>query len=154
MKEGRPWWRNCTRTYKQDVYGYLLSLTRDPSLAEDLLSETFLKAIQSLPKFRGDSTSKTWLLGIARNVYGSRSCAAAVRRWSTATFGGVCRGGMIDHFLTREAVARVGNCSGKRKSEPDGWWPCGWTAPYQEIARELGITENSARVIDFRTKNG
>ena len=24
--------------------------------------------------------------------------------------------------------------------------------PYQEIARELGITENSARVIDFRTK--
>ena len=57
------------RIYKQDVYGYLLSLTRDPSLAEDLLSETFLKAIQSLPKFRGDSTSKTWLLGIARNLW-------------------------------------------------------------------------------------
>lgn len=97
------------RTYKQDVYGYLLSLTRDPSLAEDLLSETFLKSlIQSLPKFRGDSTSKTWLLGIA-GTCGSRSCC---RRRKTVEysdpFGGVCRGGMIDHFLTREAVARVG----------------------------------------------
>lgn len=30
--------------YRQDVYRYLCSLTRDAALAEDLLSETFLRA--------------------------------------------------------------------------------------------------------------
>ena len=29
--------------YRQDVYRYLCSLTRDAALAEDLLSETFLR---------------------------------------------------------------------------------------------------------------
>ena len=28
-------------TYRSDVYRYLLGMTRDPDLAEDLLSETF-----------------------------------------------------------------------------------------------------------------
>ncbi|GAA6514269.1 RNA polymerase sigma factor [Merdimmobilis hominis] len=141
------------RTYKQDVYGYLLSLTRDPSLAEDLLSETFLKAIQSLPKFRGDSTSKTWLLGIARNVW----LQELRRRRKTVEYSDLLEvyvgEGMIDHFLTREAVARVGELLREKEERArrvvalrvDG-------TPYQEIARELGITENSARVIDFRTK--
>ena len=141
------------RTYKQDVYGYLLSLTRDPSLAEDLLSETFLKAIQSLPKFRGDSTSKTWLLGIARNVW----LQELRRRRKTVEYSDLLEvyvgEGMIDHFLTREAVARVVELLREKEERArrvvalrvDG-------TPYQEIARELGITENSARVIDFRTK--
>lgn len=34
------------RAYRDDVYRYLCSLTRDPAQAEDLLSETFLKALQ------------------------------------------------------------------------------------------------------------
>ncbi|WFB59802.1 RNA polymerase sigma factor [Paenibacillus sp. BR1-192] len=55
--------------YKQDVYRYLLSLTRQPSLSEDLLSETFLKAIHALPSFKSNSSVKTWLFGIARNVW-------------------------------------------------------------------------------------
>lgn len=57
------------RKYRMDVYYYLLSRTRDPALAEDLLSETFLAAIRSLPSYRGDSDIKTWLIGIARNRY-------------------------------------------------------------------------------------
>ena len=37
--------------YKQDVFNYLLSLTHDPALSEDLLSETFVKAIYSIGGF-------------------------------------------------------------------------------------------------------
>ena len=141
------------RTYKQDVYGYLLSLTRDPSLAEDLLSETFLKAIQSLPKFRGDSTSKTWLLGIARNVW----LQELRRRRKTVEYSDLLEvyvgEGMIDHFLTREAVARVGELLREKEERARRVVTLRvYGTPYQEIARELGITENSARVIDFRTK--
>ena len=55
--------------YRQDVYHYLCSLTRNASDAEDLLSETFLRALKRLPFFRGDCSAKTWLFGIARNVW-------------------------------------------------------------------------------------
>lgn len=34
--------------YKQDVFRYLVSLTHNPILSEDLVSDTFLSAIKSL----------------------------------------------------------------------------------------------------------
>lgn len=55
--------------YKQDIYNYLLSLTHDPTLSEDLLSETFVKAIFSVGNFKGNSSIKTWLFGIARHLW-------------------------------------------------------------------------------------
>lgn len=55
--------------YKQDIYSYLLSLTHDPTLSEDLLSETFVKAIFSIGNFKGNSSIKTWLFGIARHLW-------------------------------------------------------------------------------------
>lgn len=57
------------QTYKQDVFCYLLGLTHNAHLAEDLVSETFLGALQSLPRFKGESEVKTWLFAIARNKW-------------------------------------------------------------------------------------
>ena len=56
-------------TYRDDLFRYLCSLTHDPAQAEDLLSETFLQALQSAGSFRGRSSEKTWLFGIARNLW-------------------------------------------------------------------------------------
>ena len=53
----------------RELYNYLLRLTGDSLLSEDLLSETFLQAIRSIPSFRGDSSIKTWLFGVARNCW-------------------------------------------------------------------------------------
>ncbi|MFI3200550.1 MAG: RNA polymerase sigma factor [Eubacteriales bacterium] len=55
--------------YKLDVYKYLYSLTRDKLLAEDLTSETFLAVLKSLHTFKGNSSVKTWIFGIARNKW-------------------------------------------------------------------------------------
>lgn len=55
--------------YRQDVFVYLVSLTHNPTLSEDLVSETFLAAIKSLPNFKGNSDIKTWLFSIARNKW-------------------------------------------------------------------------------------
>lgn len=55
--------------YRDDVFRYLYSLTHDPVLAEDLLSETFLCAIQKAGSFRGEGSERTWLFGIARNLW-------------------------------------------------------------------------------------
>ena len=57
------------KKYRLDVYRYLLSLTHDEDTAEDLLSDCFIIALCKLPFFRGDSSIKTWLFGIARNCY-------------------------------------------------------------------------------------
>ena len=53
--------------YKKDVFVYLMSLTNDTCLSEDLVSETFLSAIKSIYRFKGESSIKTWLFSIARN---------------------------------------------------------------------------------------
>src|SRR5699024_7555460 len=41
----------------------------DKHLAEDVTSETFLKAIESVADFRGDSDIRTWLCQIAKHIY-------------------------------------------------------------------------------------
>jgi RNA polymerase sigma-70 factor (ECF subfamily) len=40
----------------------------DAQSAEDMAQETFLRATQALPQFRGESSARTWLLAIAHRV--------------------------------------------------------------------------------------
>ena len=40
----------------------------DVDSADDLTQDTYARAIRALPRFRGDSSARTWLLTIARNV--------------------------------------------------------------------------------------
>ena len=51
------------------VYRYVLSLSRDPHAAEEITQETFFKAMRSLDQFRGDSSMKSWLCAIAKNIW-------------------------------------------------------------------------------------
>ena len=55
--------------YSVDVYKFILSLSKDTYIAEDVMQSTFLSAIKSLDKFKGHSSVKTWLIGIAKNEY-------------------------------------------------------------------------------------
>ncbi|HMH43258.1 MAG TPA: sigma-70 family RNA polymerase sigma factor, partial [Pyrinomonadaceae bacterium] len=50
-----------------DVYALLYRLTTDSEEARDLTQETFLRAFQSIDRFRGDSSLKTWIYRIAIN---------------------------------------------------------------------------------------
>jgi RNA polymerase sigma-70 factor, ECF subfamily len=52
---------------QRDVWRMVAYLA-DPASADDLTQETFLRAIDSLPRFTGRSTARTWLLSIARRV--------------------------------------------------------------------------------------
>ena len=55
--------------YFKDVYLFLYRLSGDKYIAEDITSETFLKAIKSIDGFRGDSDIRTWLCQIGKNTY-------------------------------------------------------------------------------------
>ncbi len=55
------------RTYEQPVFNYVLRLTGDRSLAEDLTQEVFLRVFQGLPSFSLRSRFTTWLFQVAKN---------------------------------------------------------------------------------------
>ena len=57
------------RTYFDPVYRYVLSLSGDMHIAEEITQETFFKAMKSLGQFRGESSLKSWLCAIARNLW-------------------------------------------------------------------------------------
>jgi RNA polymerase sigma-70 factor (ECF subfamily) len=50
-----------------EIYGLLLRLTENGEEARDLTQETFLRAFQSIGRFRGEADLRTWLYRIAIN---------------------------------------------------------------------------------------
>lgn len=141
-------------TYKTDVYRYLVSLTHDLTVAEDLLSETFLRALQNLGSFQGKSTIKTWLFGIARNVW-LQSLRKNKESVEFSDFLGlyVREDEMCGELYGKELAVRVRDLllqqSEKNrqvmKMRIEGF-------SQTEISMACGISENSVRVIEFRTK--
>ena len=60
---------DAAEAHLDDVFGYLLYLTRDRELADDLSGATFEKALRLWHRFDARRGSpRTWLLGIARTT--------------------------------------------------------------------------------------
>lgn len=57
------------RRYESDIYTYFLRLTGRPHDAEELAQDTFVRACSAALRFRGASSIRTWLFGIARRVW-------------------------------------------------------------------------------------
>src|ERR1700690_2531893 len=55
--------------YLDGLYSYALVLSRNHAEAEDLVQETYLRAIQAMGRLRADSNIKSWLFTILRNVW-------------------------------------------------------------------------------------
>jgi RNA polymerase sigma-70 factor (ECF subfamily) len=51
------------------LYGFAMTLTRKPSEAEDLVQETYLRAVKALAQVPPESNIKGWLFVIMRNVW-------------------------------------------------------------------------------------
>src|SRR3990172_7860859 len=49
------------------IYHLALKILRDPQDAEDVLQESYIKALRALPEFEGRSSLSTWLYRIAVN---------------------------------------------------------------------------------------
>ena len=51
------------------LYGYALILTRDQTAAEDLVQETYLRAVRAFGQLMANSNLKGWLFVIMRNAW-------------------------------------------------------------------------------------
>lgn len=53
-------------TYAQDIKRFILSKTKDESVADDILQETFIKVHTKLQTLKDDDKLKSWLFSVAR----------------------------------------------------------------------------------------
>lgn len=54
--------------YLSPVYSFVLSLTHDVSMAEDVTQETCIKVWKHLNRFDAEKSFKTWIFAIAKNT--------------------------------------------------------------------------------------
>ncbi|MEL7566122.1 MAG: RNA polymerase sigma factor [Dehalobacterium sp.] len=139
--------------YKVDVYHYLLGLTHDPSIADDLLSDTFLKAIISLPSFRGESSIKTWLFGIARNLWLQHLKKQKPTINIDELPNVAIHGDFLQEIVMQELTSRVAVLLAERDDRSREIFKMRMNSySYRTIAKKLNISESTARVIEFRTR--
>lgn len=51
------------------LYRYAMALTRNPIEAEDLVQETYVRAIEAFERLKEDSNVRAWLFTILRNLW-------------------------------------------------------------------------------------
>ncbi len=60
------------RQYYRQVYGYIMTLCRNPDDAQEITDEAFFKAFAGYQHFRGECSPNVWLCQIAKNLFLSR----------------------------------------------------------------------------------
>jgi RNA polymerase sigma-70 factor (TIGR02943 family) len=58
---------DCVDAHADFLFNFALGQVRDAGVAEDLVQETFLAAVKARDKFCGQSSDRTWLVGILRH---------------------------------------------------------------------------------------
>ena len=91
------------------VYSFLLTMSRDRSLAEELTAQTFYKAMTAQSGYRGEGSELTWLCAIAKNLYADeqRRRARQAELAPEDAPAAVQAGAMEDAALDRDMAFRI-----------------------------------------------
>ncbi len=127
------------------VRRYLIGLTKNPELAEDLTQETFVQALVSLRGYRGGDP-QAYLIGIARRVHAGHARRAQRERLAQERGGPAPRAETIEAFADGQAILPDLSPEDRRLVIARGVWGM----PFADIAQELGRSENWSRVRYFR----
>ena len=140
--------------YSQIVFHFLYARCKDVTLAEDLMQETFLKALESLRSYDESCKLSTWLCQIAKHLlyqHWSKTNRARLEELDETL--------VSEHDTERQAIARV--------ELADVWnrlqkFPSDTrkvvelrvlgSLSFREIGDMLGKSENWARVTFYRAK--
>ena len=145
--------------FHRDVHRFVGHLARrDSAIVDDLLQTTFIEAYRSAPRFRGSSTVKTWLFGIAANLArnhfrGEQRGRAAVAKLETidSAMPPSATEQMIAEQRRRWLTAAIDSLTPALR---EAYVLCAIEeVPGKDAAQALGITEASLwrRLSDART---
>ena len=137
--------------YSREIFAYLYTLCGNRSLAEDLLQETFLKAILSLPNTH--ENVRAWLYKVARNLYFNHS-RRSTRELTEDEPPADSETSAEDTVLSRleqQALYRaLLKLEGAKREVIMMQYFSG--LPQKEIAAILGISPENVRVLSYRAK--
>ena len=144
-------------TYFNDVYLYILRLSCDEHIADEITSETFFKAMRAMDRFRGECDVRVWLCQIAKNCYYSylkkqnRTESLDTEPWQNVSDGKEC---LSDWIADRDEAIRIQKIL---HEIPEPYkevfmWRIYAEMSFKEIASIFGKTENWACVIYYRRR--
>lgn len=70
----------CIEKYGKDIYSFCRQLTMSLQEADDLYQDTFLKAMELIPKIDNDQNPKSYLLSIAVHIWKNKKQKFAWRK--------------------------------------------------------------------------
>ena len=75
--------------YQHTLFSYLLQLTPDHGLAEEILQDTLVAVWKCAQSYEGRSSVRTWLIGIARRHHQALACQRIGRRFGVTVEVGI-----------------------------------------------------------------
>lgn len=139
--------------YFSEVYKFVLSLCRNPTLAEEITQEAFFKALKNIDSFQGDCKLNTWLCKIAKNTF--YSYAKKSRRQADYSLEIVISEEDIEQrFADKEAAYAIHKVLHKL-SEPYKevfWLRTFGELSFAQIGALFSKTESWARVTYYRAR--
>ena len=147
---------NIEQFYRENyhiVFGYLLSLSGNKAIAEDLASEVFLKAIVTIDTYDGRVKPSTWLCAIGKNLYLNER--KRFRKHVPLDSVALAEEHTMEEKIMEKDIAKQIEILSREleppKNEVFAMRLNGLS--FREIGEALGKTENWARVTFFRAKN-
>jgi RNA polymerase sigma-70 factor (ECF subfamily) len=150
----RPAFAVLIERYWDRLYRWLCRLTRDPTSAEDIAQETFLKAFAAVNSFRAGSNFRAWLFRIAHNNFVNQRRAIRQNRKPLVPEVAEDPRGPVGETLSHEAVRLIAEAVAKLPSDFRGALTLRVEEglSFRDIAEVLGITEETARWRVFKAR--
>ena len=136
------------------IFKYLLKMTRDASLAEELTQETFFRAYMNYASLRDQEKAAVWLCQIAKNTYFAWFNAQR-RTVPLDELEAVCDGRSIeDSFAAKELSKKAMGCLRQLEDPYKEVFMLSVFGGFslKEISGIFGKSESWARVTFYRAK--
>jgi len=147
------------RKYQNRVYMFLLKMCKNTDLAEELTQETFYQAFCSFHRYDGSCHIFTWLAAVGKNTFfkylrKNKNQAADLELFvDIITAPGDDEPESVSQKSFVNAGVRKAISELPQKYRDVVILRIYGELAFSEIGANLGITENSAKVIFFRAKN-
>lgn len=144
--------------YYTVVYKYLLCLTKNVDIAEELTQETFCKAIKKIHTFKGNSKISVWLCEIGKNLWYDQ---LRKQKYKTVSYTELedldlseNRESIENEYINKEEVSETNTKIDKLDllSRRVVYLRVNSDMSFKEIGEILGKTDTWARVTFYRAK--
>lgn len=145
------------KEYFETVYKYLLYLSHNEDLSEELTQETFYKAIRKINQFREECKMSTWLIKIAKNLYfdelkkSKKNEIININQIQQKIFNECIEDTIVSNEEKKELKNKINTLD--ETSRQVIFLRISGELSFKEIGNMLNKSENWARVTYYRAKN-